>query len=246
MKATIHYLMIVLLLVGQLGCAHTPRHPSKEMTVRSTKESEFNPPAGKGQVFRVAKGTTKGLVVGTGMGALIGGAVGVAAGAAVVAATSGIGIVAVPYLVVGGAAIGAGIGGLSGGIAGGVNSAPTSDYSGIVYDTWKGVRFVQIDSLQPVLQWKSFPTAKDIRADKTEELSRITEVTYELRILRARDSAQGDVVYTRKGLQDSSHRVEHRLTPLTRYYWSVRVRFKLDDDYRETKWIHGPPFYTTM
>jgi hypothetical protein len=60
MKATMHYRMMilffVLLLVGGLGCAHTLRHPSKEMTVRSTKESEFNPPSEKGQGLRIAKG----------------------------------------------------------------------------------------------------------------------------------------------------------------------------------------------
>jgi hypothetical protein len=60
MKAKIRYLMVILffvsLLVEQLGCAHTPRHPSKEMTVRSTRESEFNPPAEKGQGLRIAKG----------------------------------------------------------------------------------------------------------------------------------------------------------------------------------------------
>ena len=246
MKATIHYLVIVLLLVGQLGCAHTSPRPSQEMTVRSAKESEFNPPAAKGQGLRIAKGTTKGLVVGTATGALIGGAVGVLAGAAVTAGTGGIGIVAAPYLIVGGAAIGVGIGGLSGGIAGGVNSAPTSERDGIVYNTWKGIRFVQVDSLQPVLRWKSFPTAKDIKADKTGQLSRITEVTYELRVSRAQDSFEGGVVYTRTGLQEPSHKVERPLIPLTRYFWSVRVRFMLDDNYRETGWTLGPPFYTTM
>lgn len=235
--------MIVFFLVGQLGCAYTPRHPCKEMTARSAKESGATSSAADPQGLRIAKETTKGLVVGMGAGALIGAAAGVLAGAALTAGTGGIGIVAAPYLIVGGAAVGAGIGGLSGGIAGGANSASTSEPGGTVYDTWKGIRFIQVDSLQPVLQWKPFPTAKDV---KTEELSRVTEVTYELMILRPQDSVQGDVVYSRKGLQESSHKVEGRLTPLTRYYWRVRVRFKLDDDYRETKWMHGPPFYTTM
>ena len=250
MKAKMHCLMTILffvsLLIGQLGCAHTSQHPSKEMTVRSTEEPGYNSSPPKGQGLCIAKGTTKGLVVGTATGALIGGAVGVLAGAAVTAGTGGIGIVAAPYLIVGGAAIGAGIGGLSGGIAGGVNSAPTSERGGIVYDTWKGIRFVQVDSLQPILRWKSFPTAKDIKADKTGQLSRITEVTYELRVSRAQDSFAGGVVYTRTGLQEPSHKVERPLIPLTRYFWSVRVRFMLDDNYRETGWTPGPPFYTTM
>ncbi len=248
MKAKMHCLMTILffvyLLIGQLSCAHTSQHPSEEMTVRSTEEPGYNPSPSKGQGLCIAKGTTKGLVVGAGTGAVIGGALGALVGAFVAAETGGIGIVAVPYLVAGGAAIGAGIGGASGGIAGGVHSMPARD--GITYNTWKGIRFVQVDSLQPILQWKSFPTAKDIKADKTGELTRVSEVTYELKVSRAQDSLEGGVVYTRTGLQEPSHKVERPLTPLTRYFWSVRVRFMLDDNYRETGWTPGPPFYTTM
>lgn len=250
MKATMHYLMMILffvsLVIGQIGCAHMPQHPSEEMTARSAKEPEFNLPAPKGEDLRIVKGATKGLAVGTGMGALIGGALGALVGLGLAAETWGIGIVALPYLAAGGAAIGGAIGGVSGGIAGGVKSTPSPENYGITYNKWKGIRFAQVDSLQPVLQWKSFPTAKDIKADKTGELSRVSEVTYELKILRAQDSFQGDVVYTRTGLPDSSHKVERPLTPLTRYFWSVRVRFRLDDEYRETGWIPGSPFYTTM
>jgi hypothetical protein len=244
------YLMMILffvsLSIGQLGCAHTSPHPSEEMTARSAEEPEFNIPATKGQGLRAAKGITKGLVVGTGMGALIGGGLGALVGAYVAAGTGGIGIVALPYLVGGGAAIGGAIGGVSGGIAGGVNSMPSPEDHGIAHNTWKGIRFAEVNSLQPILQWKSFPTAKDIKADKTGELSRARNVSYELKICRAQDSSQEDIVYTRTGLQDPSHKIERPLTPLTRYFWSVRVRFKLDDDYRETKWTPGSPFYTTM
>jgi len=244
------YLIMILLsislIIGHLGCAHTSQHPSEEMTARSTEELKFNPRAPKGQGLHIAKGTTKGLAVGTGIGALIGGALGALVGLGLAAETGGIGIVALPYLAAGGAAIGGAIGGVSGGIAGGVNSTPTPERDGITYNTWKGIRFLQVDSLQPVLQWKSFPTVRDIKADKTGELSRVSEVTYELKILRAQDSFQGDVVYTQTGLSNYFHKVERPLTPLTRYFWSVRVRFKLDDEYRETGWIPGSPFYTTM
>ena len=247
MKATMHYPMTILffvsLVIGQLGCAHTSQHPSEEMTARSAEEPEFSPRATKGQGLRIVKGTTKGLAVGMGKGALLG----VAAGAKVGTVMDGnLGLILLPIVVTGGAAIGGAIGGVSGSIAGGVKSTPSPERDGITYNTWKGIQFVQVDSLQPVLQWKSFPTAKDIKADKTGELSRVSEVTYELKILRAQDSFQGDVIYTRTGLPDSSHKVKRPLTPLTRYFWSVRVRFRLDDEYRETGWIPGSPFYTTM
>jgi hypothetical protein len=246
MKTTMHFLMMILffvsLLIGHLGCAHMPHQHSEEMTVRSPEGPELNTPATEGQGLRVAKGVAKGLTVGTGMGILVG----AAAGVAVAAGTAPIGIIALPYLAAGGAAIGAAIGGVSGGIAGVVKSTSTPERDGIVYNKWKGIRFVQVDSLQPVLQWKSFPTDKDIKADKTGELSRVSDVTYELKILRAQDSYQGEVVYTRTGLPEPSHKVERPLISLTRYFWSVRVRFRVDDEYRETEWIHGSPFYTTM
>jgi hypothetical protein len=249
MKAIRNYLMmilfIVLLLIGQLGCAHTSQHSSEGMTARSTEEPDFNPPP-KGQGLRIAKKATKGLFVGTGMGALIGGGLGALVGLGVAGMTNGAGIILLPYLAAGGAAIGGAIGGVSGSIAGGVKNVPSPEHYGNTYDTWKGIRFVQVDSLQPVLKWKSFPTSKDIKEDKTGDLSRVSDVTYELKILRAQDSFQGDIVYTRTELQEPSHKVERPLISLTRYFWSVRVRFKLDDNYRETEWILGPPFYTTM
>jgi len=235
-------LFLVSLLIGHLGCAHMPHQPSKEMTVRSAEGPELNTPDTEGQGLRVAKGVAKGLTVGTGTGALVG----AATGFAVAAGTGPIGIIALPYLVAGGAAIGAAIGGVSGGIAGVVKSTSTPDRNGIVYNKWEGIRFAQVDSLQPILQWKSFPTDKDIKADKTGELSRVSDVTYELRILRAQDSSHGEVVYARTELPDSSHKVERPLISLTRYFWSIRVRFRVDDEYRETEWIHGSPFYTTM
>ncbi len=250
MKALTHYLMLILffisLLTGQLGCAHTSQRPSEEMTVLSAERPEFTPPANKGQGLHSTKRVAKGLIVGTAKGALVGAGVGALAGACVAAGTGGIGIIAVPYLVAGGAAIGGAVSGLSEGIGQAVVSLPSPEDNESTYNKWKGIRFVRVDSLQPILQWKSFPTAKDLKTNKTGELSRVSEVTYELKILRAQDSFEGDVVYTRIGLSDCSHKVDRRLIPLTRYFWTVRVRFKLDDDYRETKWIHGPPFHTTM
>ncbi len=246
MKATMHYLMTIFffvsLLIGQLGCAHTPQHPSQGTWACSAEGPEFNPHVTKGQGLRMAKGGAIGLAVGTGTGALVGALVGVC----VAAGTGGIGIVALPYLAAGGAAIGGAIGGVSGGVEGAVRNMPPPDDHETVYNTWNGIRFVKIDSLRPILQWKPFPAPKDIEADKTGELSRVSDVTYELKILRAQDSSQGEVVYTRKGLQEPSHKVERPLDPLTRYFWSVRVRFQLDGHDIETKWSACCPFYTTM
>lgn len=243
MKGTMHYLMMIFffvsLLIGQLGCAHTSQHPLQGTWACSAEGPEFNPHVTKGQGLRIAKGTAKGLAVGTGTGALVG----ALAGVCVAAGTGGIGIIALPYLVAGGAAIGGGMGGVSGGIAGGVRNIPPPDDHATVCNTWNGIRFVEIDSLRPILQWKPFPVPKDTKA---EELSRASNITYELKILRAQDSSQGEVVYTRTGLREPSHKVERSLEPLTRYFWSVRVRFQLDGHDIETEWSACRPFYTTM
>jgi hypothetical protein len=106
-------------------------------------------------------------------------------------------------------------------------------YPEIRYNFWKkNIQFVEADSLQPTLRWEPFPKSKD----KTEQLGRISDVTYELKIWRVDDNSPVELVYNRKGLQNSSHKIERPLTPLTRYFWSVRAGFKLDGHYRQTRW----------
>ena len=91
--------------------------------------------------------------------------------------------------------------------------------------------FVAIDSLQPTLRWESFPRDKDRKAGL---VSRIRNVTYDLRICRADDL--GPVVYARQGLLAPSHQIEEPLEPSTEYFWAVRARFELDGHARVTEW----------
>jgi hypothetical protein len=248
MKATTHYPMMILLLVllpiGEFGCAHMPQH-SYQKWVCSADGPEFDTSRIKGNGLQVAKDFTMGLTTDTGTGAVIGGLVGTVIGVCVSVGTSGAGIVLLPYFAAGGAAVGGAVGGTSGGVEGGTRSMPPPGNGGITYDTWKGIRFVQVDSLKPTLQWKSFPTAKDINADKSGDLSRICEMTYDLKIWRAEDLLNEDIIYSRTQLENASHKIESPLIPLTRYFWSVRVRFKLDGRDIETNWSTCCPFYTT-
>jgi hypothetical protein len=248
MEVTTHCRMMVLfsvsLLIGQFGCAHMPQHPYQQTWVCSADGPEFDTPCIKGERLGVAKDFTK-LAGDTGTGAVIGGLVGVAFGACVAVGTSGVGIILLPYFAAGGAAVGGAVSGISGGLEGGMDSMPPPEDGAIVYVSWKGIRFVQVDSLKPTLQWKSFPTAKDIKADKTGELSRITEVTYDLKIWQDEDPPKKKIVYNRMQLDNSSHKIESPLEPLTRYFWSVRVRFKHDGRDIETNWSACCPFYTT-
>jgi len=249
MKATTHYPIMILffvsLLIGQFGCAHMPQHPYQQTWVCSADGPEFDTACVKGKGLGDTKDFTKRLAGDTGTGAVIGGLVGVAFGLCVTGVTSGVGIVLLPYFVAGGAAVGGAVSGISGGIEGGMRGMPPPDSSAIMDYTWKGIRFVQVDSLKPTLQWKSFPTAKDIKVDKTGDLNRICEVTYDLNIWRAEDPPSKVIIYSRTQLENSSHKIESPLDPLTRYFWSVRVRFKLDGRDIETNWSTCCPFYTT-
>jgi len=250
MKATTHYpmmsLFFVVLLIGQFGCAHAPQHSYQQPWVCSPDGPEFDGACVKESGFRVAKDFTKRLVGDTSTGAVIGGLVGAVVGAGAAVGTGGAGIVLLPYFAAGGAAVGGAVSGISGGVEGGPRSMPPPDSGGIMYDIWKDIRFVQVDSVKPTLQWKSFPTAKDIKADKSVDLSRTSEVTYDLKIWRAENPPNEDIIYSRTQLEKSSHKIESRLIPLTRYFWSVRVRFKVEGRDVETNWSTCcPPFYTT-
>jgi hypothetical protein len=116
-----------------------------------------------------------------------------------------------------------------------------------------------VPSLQPQLTWEPFPRLADTRADTSGHLTRIQDVTYELRIWKAESPAAGpcapfppafasdatvrgpcvfpgELVYTRGGLTNSFHEVESSLAPATVYLWAVRARFTLDGQPRVTQW----------
>lgn len=75
----------------------------------------------------------------------------------------------------------------------------------------------KVDSLQPTLEWESFPGAD----------------SYDLIIYNGyfiQDSngfpeeRVGKEIYFRKGLKGTSHKVEIVLQPSSKYYWTIRAR----------------------
>jgi hypothetical protein len=90
--------------------------------------------------------------------------------------------------------------------------------------------FVEVDSLQPTLQWQPFPRPSDDFAIKVQD------VTYELRIWTTTQGPSGKLRYTRDGLILPSHKLEEPLEPSIQYLWSVRARFMIDGDLRVTEW----------
>ena len=106
---------------------------------------------------------------------------------------------------------------------------------------------VKIDSLQPSMQWETFPTHADQQQDKGNVLARIDQVCYDLKIWQVDDGAPSELVYEREGLPSPSHRLEKPLAQDTRYCWSVRARFKLNGEWRLSEWgfsrLPWPPEY---
>lgn len=108
---------------------------------------------------------------------------------------------------------------------------------------------VKVDSIRPALRWEAFPRAHDVPLSG-ESISRISEVTYELKIyesvlgrLGGPVILAGQEIYSRPGLTAPAHQVEVDLRNCNVYFWTVRARFKLDGIYRVTEWMGA---YNTM
>ncbi len=98
------------------------------------------------------------------------------------------------------------------------------------------VAFVEVDSRQPTLRWEAFPTDDDRKTDQEGQLAKINNVTYDLRIFRARRGFPAEPIYTRIGLPEPWHTLDSPLEPSTEYFWTVRARFELDGRPRVTPW----------
>ena len=94
----------------------------------------------------------------------------------------------------------------------------------------------EVDALQPTLLWEAFPRRKDRELDQEGRLTRVRNVTYDLRIWRAARDYAAQAVYRRDGLLTPSHRVERNLARCATYFWTVRARFEFDGDIRVTEW----------
>jgi len=93
-----------------------------------------------------------------------------------------------------------------------------------------------MDSLQPVLEWEPFPGEAYRKADREGALGGVSDVTYELIILKDENGRTPVEVYRRTGLTDSSHTVKTPLEPGTEYLWSVRAWYRLDGKPGRTQW----------
>jgi hypothetical protein len=102
-----------------------------------------------------------------------------------------------------------------------------------------GLKYPEVDSLQPTFEWEPFPRKKDINRDKKGILNRIDEITYDLKIWREEDYVQNEPLYSRQGIGKPEHKIEIKLEKSKKYFWTFRARLKLDGQYRVTKWAHS-------
>jgi hypothetical protein len=97
--------------------------------------------------------------------------------------------------------------------------------------------FVAVDSLQPTLQWESFPRPGDLENGGVDLPTQMNSVTYDLRIWQAAtNDRSAQLIYERSGLPEPRHRIECPLEPDRRYLWTIRARFIADVGSRVTEW----------
>lgn len=108
--------------------------------------------------------------------------------------------------------------------------------------------FVEVDSVQPTLKWERFPREYDL-IDVDGKSHEIDDVRYELRVF---DSTKQDVifvpsqqVYYVRDIQRPYHKIENALHDCSRYFWTVRARFRLDGRLRVTEWAGTFDFFIT-
>lgn len=99
-----------------------------------------------------------------------------------------------------------------------------------------------VASVQPTLRWTALAVVGGSTQDTITpsfegiEASKIGDVSYDLRVWRVVEGDPADRVYERFDLKAPFHRLEEPLNPDTQYYWSVRVRFRLDGETRLSEW----------
>jgi hypothetical protein len=102
-----------------------------------------------------------------------------------------------------------------------------------------------VESVLPMLVWKARPAADEDSAVALRSNAKVENAVYDLRIWKAMDEAPGTLVYERKDLPQPQHQVDAALDPGSTYFWSVRMRYRVDGRPRATLWgaANVPRFY---
>jgi hypothetical protein len=96
--------------------------------------------------------------------------------------------------------------------------------------------YVTIDTLMPTFRWQSFPRTADKTLRLAMQKGQLHAITYELRVWKTTPGPPGKLVYKIDGIKVPYHAIETPLRPSTRYLWSVRAHFLMNDRPRVTEW----------
>lgn len=89
-----------------------------------------------------------------------------------------------------------------------------------------------VSSRGAILQWEPFsPTSAEFPGH--------VSVTYDLRVWDAGAGIPGALIYERRGLPISRHRIEVPLRPGSRCFWSVRARIRMNGETRLADWSYS-------
>jgi hypothetical protein len=98
------------------------------------------------------------------------------------------------------------------------------------------IRYTEVDSLKPLLAWEAFPRQRDLKPSNASLLSKIADVTYDLKIWEAIGEHPERLVYDISGLHDPHYRPTFPLKPVTKYFWAFRARYNLAGQSQATRW----------
>lgn len=98
------------------------------------------------------------------------------------------------------------------------------------------IRYTLVDSLEPLLKWETFPRPRDLRPANAAVLNEITDVTYDLKLWEATNDFPTRLVYDISGLPTPQWRPTVPLQAGTKYFWTVRARYKLANQLQTTRW----------
>ncbi len=97
-----------------------------------------------------------------------------------------------------------------------------------------GIEFVELDTPAPILRWEPYHAGDQ-------------NVSYGIALFIAELDASAGVwipgrrVYEREGLSQPNHRLESRLEPCTRYFWTFRARAETEAGVKLTGWMSEYP-----
>ncbi len=118
---------------------------------------------------------------------------------------------------------------------------PAIEYSSLWYSirhNAPGIHMLYpvVTSVQPLLEWEPLPRPRDLVAQNEALIRQIGNVTYDLKVWEAPNDFPQRLVCDLSGLAEPRHQFAEALKPKTKYFWTVRARYKLAGKPQATRW----------